>query len=238
MRLRLHRSSERRPGRIPAMSRLHRVLTLLSFLTAYSALVLETFAPAVSASQLAVLQTQQPDTATPAPVEPVTLPVEHSLRKKLDAAQDYIQAGQWLHAVRLLQLILDSPEDSFLERPERDGKSRGHWVGARAEAERLLASLPAAGLEVYQVTYNAQARKLYGEAARGGDREGLHEVARRYLYTAAGAEALALIGTLELDRGQAATAAICFRRLLELPGGDRLPPQTLGKAVLAFHLAG
>src|SRR5262245_29908506 len=128
-----------------------RALTLLSCLAVCSALAWWTLVPTARGYQIAVTQPQQPDTAAPTPVDPVTLPVERSLRKKLDAANDYIKAGLWPDAVRLLQILLDSREDSFLEQPDPKGKASGRWVGARAEAERLVASLPAAGLEVYQV---------------------------------------------------------------------------------------
>lgn len=213
-----------------------RALALLSCLGALSALSLGSFTPAARGYQVTSMQPGQPEPATP--VDPVTLPVERAARKKLDAAHDYIQAGRWPDAVRLLQTVLDAKEDNFLERPDAKGQASARYVGAHAEAERLLAALPPAGLETYQVTFNPAARRLFDEAAKKGDLEGLYEVVRRYLYTGAGADALALVGTLELDRGRASSAAACFRRLLDLPGGDKQPPAVLFKAALAFHLAG
>src|SRR5262249_33620206 len=60
----------------------------------------------------------------------------------------------------------------------------------------------------------------------------------RYLYTEAGAKAAELLGTIALDRGDYAVAALRFERLFQSRGQDRLPPLTLFKAALAFHHAG
>jgi outer membrane protein assembly factor BamB len=182
---------------------------------------------------------QPPDEMVPPAVltNPVTLPTDPLLRRKLEAARDYIKAKSWAEAVRLLQGMLDLREDGFIQEVGK-GKDAGKWIGARAEAERLLAGLPPAGREFYQLTYEGAARALLARARAGADRTALHEAARRFRFTRAGAEALALLGSCCLDRGQADLAAACFQRLLEGAERDSVPPAVLFQAALAFRAAG
>lgn len=173
----------------------------------------------------------------PAP-EPATLPLDPLARKKLKAAHDYLAGRHWAEAVRLLQTLLDDPEDSFLSASPGGGKRAVRWAGTRAEADRLLAGLPTAGLEYYRLAFDGGAARALAEARGRGDPHALAEVARRYAYTRSGSEALTLLGTYHLDRGQAELAALCFARLLGLPDSDRLPPTALFRAALAFRLSG
>jgi outer membrane protein assembly factor BamB/tetratricopeptide (TPR) repeat protein len=171
---------------------------------------------------------------------PVVLTTDPLLRRKLDAARDYIKAKSWAEAVRLLQGVLDAREDGFLKIPQAGarGKEAGKWVSARVEAERLLAGLPPAGREFYQLTYEGAARALLARARAGGDRAALHEAARRFRFTRAGAEALALLGNCFLDRGQPDLAAACFQRLLEGAERDSVAPAVLFQAAVAFRATG
>jgi outer membrane protein assembly factor BamB len=167
----------------------------------------------------------------PEPVTPVTDPL---VRRKLDAALDYLKVHSWGQAVRLLQGLLDSRDDSFLPRP---GRQRGgpRWASVHAEAERLLAALPPAGKDVYRLNYEGAADRLLRAARAGADRATLLEVARRFRHTRAGAQALEILGGHYLDRGQAALAAACYRRLLDEPGAEPAAPLLLYQAALAFR---
>jgi len=168
---------------------------------------------------------------------PVQLPDDAQARQRLAAAHDYIKVQSWPEAVRLLQSLLDARTDSFRRTIDRDkhGKISQRWTSLRTEAEHLLANLPKAGKDFYLLTYEAPARRALTARARQ-DRAALHEVARRYRYTRAGVEALELLGSSYLDRGQPDLAAACYRHLLDYPGADRLAPLTLFKAALAAHV--
>lgn len=173
-------------------------------------------------------------------VDPVTLPTNPAARRKLEAARDYIQSRDWAEAVRLIQALLDAREDSFLRAPvtRADGKGAGGWLSTRRAAERLLDEMPAAGLAYYRLAYDAPAEKLLKEAVRQRAPDLMAQVVRRYRYTAAGADALNLLGTYHLDRGRGDLAAHCYQRLLEQATLNRLPPVTLLKAALAFRGSG
>jgi outer membrane protein assembly factor BamB/tetratricopeptide (TPR) repeat protein len=167
--------------------------------------------------------------------EALILPTDRQVKRRLEAAGDYIKAESWSDAVRLLQLVLDAREDVFVP-VRRPGKPAAQWVSARAEALRLFGTLPPQALEFYEVQYGGQAKARVEEGRTRNDPQLLDDVARRYTYTAAGVEAVSLLATYYLDRGRFELAAFYFNRLLERQPPDRLPPVTLFKATLAFRL--
>src|SRR5205823_13882499 len=71
----------------------------------------------------------------------ITLPTDRTVKKRLEAARDnYIQFEAWSDAANLLQRILDSKEDVFVQvRQKNEEKVR--WVSAKAEANRLLGTM-------------------------------------------------------------------------------------------------
>lgn len=164
----------------------------------------------------------------------ITLPTDRQVKKRLEAARDnYIKFEAWGEAARLLQIILDSKEDVFIHDPEKV-----RWVSAKAEANRLLGTMPPEGIQFYELQYGSSARKLLNEAKAKSDPQLLADVAQRYFHTEAGAEATDLLGTYHLDRGRPLMAALCYDRLLHRGATDQLPPLTLFKAALAFHQVG
>jgi outer membrane protein assembly factor BamB len=169
--------------------------------------------------------------------DPVTLPTNRKTANQIKAAHEYIAAKDWDNAVKLLQRVLDESEDSLLETPSKDpqGKEIIRRISARAEAERLLATLPKPGLTAYRVKFGGLAVVALGKAR--ANPQLLDQVVRRYLLTDTGADALTSMGVTALDRGNVDEAADCFRRLLQRPDVDDLPPLTLFQAALAFHAA-
>jgi outer membrane protein assembly factor BamB len=190
-------------------------------------------------AQTPAIQNQIEERRRPAAsATPVTLPVDRQVAKKLEGAADCIKEERWSEAVRVLQAILDAKEDALIESPRdarRDGAA-GRLLGARAEAERMLAALPRKGMEFYRLRYEAKAREQLDAAKRQRDAEGLAEIARRYAHTSAGTEALLLLAVHHLDRGRAETAAFCFQRLLQ-QAQTELPARAFFQAALAFRRA-
>jgi outer membrane protein assembly factor BamB/tetratricopeptide (TPR) repeat protein len=173
-----------------------------------------------------------PGPDAPTPPHGDVLTIDPTLRRKIETARDYIAEHSWPEAVRLLQAVLDSPADSFIPmRKKPDGRPSG-WVGARAQAERLLASLPPAGRDHYQLRYDEQARRLRGSL------RSVREAARLYRCTPAGAAALERLAGHLLDRGDVDLAAACFRRLLQPAELSPPGPTGLLQAALAFHGSG
>lgn len=163
----------------------------------------------------------------------VKLPIDPRSRRKIQEARRLVAQQEWSQAIRLLQSLLDSKEDSFLP----DEANKRH-VSIRVEANRLLGALPKEGRQFYELEFGSQAKALLSRGREEGNPELLAEVALRYQHTEAGAEAAALLGTYHLDQGQAIVAALCFERLLERDdAGQVLSPLVLYKAALAFERA-
>lgn len=172
--------------------------------------------------------------------DPISLSVDRLAKRKIDTAQDYLNAESWPEAIRLLQSILDERQDSLLEVTRKDstGKVEVRWTSARREAERVLGTFSKQGLDHYQLHCGQMAADRLKTARIRNDLHQMAEVVQRYLYTKAGAEALALLGTLHLDRGRPALAADCFHRLLHREHTGTISPLTLFQAAAAFHQVG
>ncbi len=143
-----------------------------------------------------------------------------------------MQTGGWREVTQALQEILDHPQDYFI--PVKRGPNT-LWVSMRAEANRLLGSMPAKGKEVYEVLSGPRAANVLRAAKNANNPEGLAKVALHYFHTQAGAEATDLLGTHHLDRGRYLMAASCFRQLLDRADAA---PASLFKAGLAFRRSG
>ena len=197
------------------------------------ALAVLAFVPGVGPAQVFA----PPDSLPGASPDPVLLPTDRKTSNQIKAAHEYIAAKDWDNAVRLLQRVLDDSEDSLLESEVKDaqGNVRVLRTSARAEAERLIAALPKQGLATYRVKVGGLALTALAKARANPSL--LEAVVRRYFFTDAGAEALTRMGVAELDRGRVVEAADRFRRLLQRPDVDELPPLTLFQAALAFHAA-
>jgi outer membrane protein assembly factor BamB len=130
----------------------------------------------------------------------------------LEVLPDYLGGDGWPTAVAILQDILDADEDVFLpvSRPGPDGKDITVWTGARAEALRIVASMPPPGRAAYHAAADAPAKTMLTSARTKGDWRLVREVARRYPLTPAGLEAAKLLGMHHLDRGDAGQAARWF----------------------------
>jgi outer membrane protein assembly factor BamB len=165
------------------------------------------------------------------------LPADSSLTRKVQAVRDFVSAKQWDEAAKVLQDLLDRPEDVFLPVTRRgpDGEEITSAVSLRAEIDRLLAGLPRPGHEAYEAVVGKRASQAL--AAAQGQPAALGAVVRRFPHTRAGTDAAVLLGTHHLDRGHFDIAAAYFDRALR-SADEKLDPQTLFQAALAFRRAG
>jgi outer membrane protein assembly factor BamB len=164
----------------------------------------------------------------------------------------------------LLQSALDAPGDVFInaKRRGKDGKDTPYRASLHAEAERIIRALPAEGLAYYRTAFQKSAADLLKETGVKERRQRLEEISRRFLYTAAGGEALESLAIAEFHVGHPRLAgqlreqppalpgmgpdayhlwraALAFERLLDLRGGpDALSQPLLFKAAVAFRSVG
>jgi outer membrane protein assembly factor BamB/tetratricopeptide (TPR) repeat protein len=159
--------------------------------------------------------------------------------KQIEAAIDYINDENWATAVQRLQKLLEIDEDVFvrLKRKNAEGNEVFVWVSAKQEADRLIGTLPAAGLDFYRATYGAKAADLLKNAKKTGDPGLLNDIMKKYAHTEAGAEAIKLLGDYKFDRGEYMPALLCYSKLINRLGDEKTPVSILAKAAWAAHLA-
>ncbi|HZZ79968.1 MAG TPA: PQQ-binding-like beta-propeller repeat protein [Gemmataceae bacterium] len=183
------------------------------------------------------------NTGTAAQNSSVKIIEDPRYRQVIEVGRDLIRDEVWSEAVKVLQTILDEKEDFYVQVREQDPldpkKENVRWSSVKFEANNLIGSMKAQGLEAYELAQGANAKSLLDDAKRLGDREKLAEVAQRYCHTKAGIEANEILATLFLARGQVFTAALRFEKLLEMPEErTKVSDLTLYKAALAFRRAG
>ncbi|HTU19544.1 MAG TPA: PQQ-binding-like beta-propeller repeat protein [Gemmataceae bacterium] len=157
----------------------------------------------------------------------------------IEAAVDYINDENWATAIENLQKLLMIEEDVFvrLKRKNAEGNEIYVWVSAKQEADRLIGSLPKDGKDLYEITYREKAAGLLKKAKKNGDPGLLNEIMKKYAHTKAGAEAIKLLGDYKFDRGEYMPALLCYSKLINRLGEDKVSTAILAKAAWAAHLA-
>ena len=167
----------------------------------------------------------------------VTVVTDKKHRDALAAARDYIKAKRWDVAVSTLQGLLEVEREDVMVPVPRLGPNGDEvisWVSVRQEANRMIGQLPKEGLEFYRLQNNQKAADLLKQAKETSDSRLLAKVATSYLHTDAGAEAIELLATRMMDRGEFEGAALLFERLIQRDGVDKVGLLSLFKAKLAF----
>ena len=160
-------------------------------------------------------------------------PAPRELSLRLSRARKAIETEDFNEAVLELGRLLaesepvesgdqgaDESQDYFV-----GPRGEGTHVSLKAEAQRLIGSMPAKGREWYEVQFGAEARKMLEDAARKGDVSMLTNVSRRYFHTKAGYEATLILGRIRMDSGSPLAAALCFRRLADSPVANDFEPE-------------
>jgi outer membrane protein assembly factor BamB/tetratricopeptide (TPR) repeat protein len=160
--------------------------------------------------------------------------------KQIEAILDFIDDGdQWLTVVERLHRLLKIEEDVFvrLKRKNDEGQDVYVWVSAKQEADRLIGTLPPDGLDIYKNTYGGEAANLLKKAKKDGDAGLLADIMKLYPHTDAGTEATKLLGDYKFDRGDYNDALLCYSKLINRQGEEKVPVTLLLKAAWAAHLA-
>jgi outer membrane protein assembly factor BamB len=168
----------------------------------------------------------------------ITVVTERKHRDALAAIRDYIKARRWDIAVSTAQSLLDLDREDVMVPVPRVNPESGvqftSWVSVRHEANDMIGKLPKEGMEFYRLQNNQKAADLLKQAKETSDSALLGKLAMSYLHTDAGAEALELLATRRMDRGEFEAAALLFERLIQRAGVEKVGILSLFKAKLAF----
>ncbi|MEZ6067381.1 MAG: hypothetical protein R3B90_17130 [Planctomycetaceae bacterium] len=154
--------------------------------------------------------------------------------RALNRLEEYIQRERWHDVIGTLQSLIDGENlrgDTFTR------KSAGRWESLERGATERVASLPAAGRELYATVYAQLATDLLGQARQAGDLHRIADVARRFANTNAGQEAIRELAILHFDRGQYIAADRWYKRLIP-EATARLPLSARMRSIAAARLAG
>ena len=135
---------------------------------------------------------------------------DYLVTQRLKRARGMIAQQQYSLAVQILGEVLADSEN-LLYRAGGDAES---YRSLSAEAEAILASLPAHGLEWYETQYGPVARATLRQASADRDIETLEELTRKYLFTRAGTEAGMLVSRYYLNAAEPLIASLFARRVL------------------------
>jgi outer membrane protein assembly factor BamB/thioredoxin-like negative regulator of GroEL len=164
-----------------------------------------------------------------------SLPKNRAHRILLGKARLQLDRNKPTAALTLLQVILDSPADSFL-------LHNGELHTVRRISLELIRSHPAAGTRRYQALYQQTANAMLRDAVRlqGVQRiVALQHVVRRHLLTSAGFHALNQLATTWLDQGHTEVAWRALRMLaLEPSHRSKLTPAIRLKIDAACQITG
>lgn len=159
--------------------------------------------------------------------------------RDLKTARELIENKNYTLAVKLLQVKLVNAEDDSFFFPDVEKKTK--FLSHKAEAMRMLESLPPAGQRVYELQYGLKAKRDLTEAIAAGKFSEVERIARLYFHTQAGYEATYLLASHQLDSGKALSAALNFERLRRLARKEvrrDLEPMLSLKTAVAWGRAG
>jgi outer membrane protein assembly factor BamB/tetratricopeptide (TPR) repeat protein len=150
-------------------------------------------------------------------VDPRGVPVTFTLARDQDAeswlkkARTAAEREDWKLALDTLWRVQTQYAYSIVHLEE------GRPMSASEATWNLLRAWPAEALNTYRTIYEPEASRLLSEARQRHDVDGVRYVARSYLLTPSGAEALSVLATWAMDDGRFDEAAAALRRLARLP---------------------
>lgn len=139
----------------------------------------------------------------------VYLPTDRTLSRGIAQARQRLDDKEYNEALAFLQQVLDRDEDAFLDAASDAENHRG----LKAAARDLIANLPAAGRQMYELLHTAAARRELDAALESGSRRDLAKLVRRYFLTPPGYEAALVLAQMEFDRGHPLSAASLYEQL-------------------------
>lgn len=166
----------------------------------------------------------------------VLVQADRATVRALRIAREHVKKKEYVKAIVILQKILNRNKDGFFF---DDPVKRDVLQSVRSSAAKLIADMPTEGRKLYELKSGGTARNLVNDAINAGDIDKLTDASRRYFHTKAGYAAMYQLGVHYLDRNEPLAAALCFRRLLDVPDAARQwEPMLSLRAAIAWNRAG
>ncbi len=177
--------------------------------------------------------------------EELFLMAPRTMQRLLAEGRSAIEQGRYADGIAALGAILHGEgqdvaddlagRDFFVDRPVRNLYSKS----LKSEAIEALNRLPAEGRKILELQFGVKARQLLDAAVAQRDTLGIAEVARQYVHTHAGYDAMVLVAQLKLTDGYPLAAASVLQSLLDYPAArERYGTQLAFLATTAWLHAG
>ena len=155
--------------------------------------------------------------------EDLFLMAPRSLQRLLAEGRTSIREGRFADGVAALGAILQDDSESvaedlhgqdfFSSRPARGSYTQS----LKNEAIAELSLLPPEGRRILELQFGVKARQLLDAAMAARDLDAIEAVARRFVHTQAGYDAMVLVAQSKLNHGYPLAAADILQTLLDYP---------------------
>lgn len=152
----------------------------------------------------------------------VTLDVSPIASRQWAAAEDFIEDRQYAAGIAVLQQLIEEHGRTLIPVTDAADSISRLYSNLAIESHRLLASLPAEGLQLYRERVEAAAARLWAEYEQRRDPEILRRLLQQYYCSRWGDDALWELAEISWKQGRITEARDLWRQLLEVDG-DRPP---------------
>jgi outer membrane protein assembly factor BamB len=197
------------------------------------ALIVIVLFPALALAQVKDKDKDADKVSNDQPDRPLQMPpASTEVKEAIDDFDRFGRRGAWERALKALYTISDDQSLRFV-----DGE-KGFIIPVARKRRTVLSALPAAGQAAYRLFYDADARKLFDEAAGPSELATLERLYSAYFSTSIGDNAADRLGDLYYELGRFDRAADCWLDVLHERTDTDLSPALLSvKAALALHQA-
>lgn len=184
------------------------------------ALLILSFAPSPAAAQAQAFAGYSADGSVDSDnaAHPFVLPGQSTeVNESLEDLARHIEKARWELAFKSLDKVLESGSQGLVARAD------GVMVPMDVMVRQMLAGLPPAGKQAYQLFHDAQAKALLADAVGEQEIEKLNQILSRYVITSVGDVAADRLGDIYFERGDIRRAAECWKLVLDARPDSAIP---------------
>ena len=146
-----------------------------------------------------------------------TVAADTSVRKRLGTVEDYLSDKRWAEAADILHEIAQSEGRSLVLAQPGQAGTTAVYLNVATRCQVLLSRMPTEGLIAYRRKVDPLAKRWFENWQRTRDRSELERLVRQAYLSSYGDDALWSLGEAAWDRGDFATARLCWSQIVALP---------------------
>ncbi len=146
-----------------------------------------------------------------------TVAADTSVLKRLGTVEDYLSDKRWAEAADILHEIAQSEGRSLVLAQPGQAGTTAVYLNVATRCQVLLSRMPMEGLIGYRRKVDPLAKRWFENWQRTRDRAELERLVRQTYLSSYGDDALWSLGEAAWDRGDFATARLCWSQIVALP---------------------